>query len=245
MIGDVILSFKEMCKNIDNPEKCLLILHTQTQDENGTDLKTVIEHLASDVNIMIHDEKVDQNVLNLIYNCCDVTINIASNEGFGLSSAESIYSGTMILNNVTGGLQDQLRFSDENNNWIKFDENFLSNNIKKFTNCGKWGIPIFPKTISLMGSIPTPYIFDDRCDWKEVAKKLIGIKSIPREIRRKFALDGREWMLSEESRMSSSKMNELIVRDILLLLENWKPKKPFELFDTSFYSPINKRKTGL
>ena len=49
------------------------------------------------------------NHKNLIYlyNIADVTVNMASNEGFGLSGAESLIAGTPIINNVTGGLQDQ------------------------------------------------------------------------------------------------------------------------------------------
>ena len=32
---------------------------------------------------------------------------------------------------------------------------------------GEWCKPVWPKTRSLMGSVPTPYIFDDRCDWQD------------------------------------------------------------------------------
>jgi hypothetical protein len=44
----------------------------------------------------------------------DVVVNIGSNEGWGLSSTEAILSATPIINNVTGGLQDQCGFVDEN-----------------------------------------------------------------------------------------------------------------------------------
>ena len=40
----------------------------------------------------------------------DVTINMASNEGFGLGTCESLMCGTPIIVNVTGGLQDQCGF---------------------------------------------------------------------------------------------------------------------------------------
>ena len=30
--------------------------------------------------------------------------------------------------------------------------------------------PVFLRTRSLMGSVPTPYILDDRCDWEDVDK---------------------------------------------------------------------------
>ena len=39
----------------------------------------------------------------------------------------SLLSGTPIVNNVTGGLQDQCRFEDENGEWITFDGTFSTN----------------------------------------------------------------------------------------------------------------------
>ena len=42
--------------------------------------------------------------MNLMYNMADVTVGISSNEGFGLSTAESLMAGTPIIVNVTGGL---------------------------------------------------------------------------------------------------------------------------------------------
>ena len=60
----------------------------------------------------IHQEikKLEPNQLNYLYNIADVTINIASNEGFGLGTCESLMAGTSIIVNVTGGLQDQCGF---------------------------------------------------------------------------------------------------------------------------------------
>ena len=37
-------------------------------------------------------------------------MNMASNEGFGLGTCESLMAGTPIIVNVTGGLQDQCGF---------------------------------------------------------------------------------------------------------------------------------------
>ena len=49
----------------------------------------------------------------MLYNMADVTINIASNEGFGLGTAESLMAGVPIIVNVTGGLQDQCGFKNK------------------------------------------------------------------------------------------------------------------------------------
>jgi glycosyltransferase involved in cell wall biosynthesis len=54
----------------------------------------------------------------------DATILTSSNEGFGLSIAESIMCGTPVIVNVTGGLQDQIGQVDDNGKPIEFDLNF-------------------------------------------------------------------------------------------------------------------------
>ena len=41
-----------------------------------------------------------------------------------------------------------------------------------------------------MGSVPTPYIFDDRCDWEDVANRIKEWYDIPREEREKSCLKG-------------------------------------------------------
>ena len=50
--------------------------------------------------------------MSLLYNCADVTILLSSAEGWGLSLTESLLTGTPIIANVTGGMQDQMRFKD-------------------------------------------------------------------------------------------------------------------------------------
>ena len=50
--------------------------------------------------------------MNLIlYNSTDVQIQLTSNEGWGLSLTEAMLAGNPIIANVTGGMQDQMRFS--------------------------------------------------------------------------------------------------------------------------------------
>ena len=70
----------------------------------------MIEDIAPDCNIIFSDKKLENKQMNFLYNMSDVTMNIASNEGFGLGTCESLMSGTPIIVNVTGGLQDQCGF---------------------------------------------------------------------------------------------------------------------------------------
>ena len=85
MAGDIILAFKTFCDRLseDERDKVALLMHTQPVDDNGTDLVAVAQSLAPDCNITFSDKKLEPDKLNYLYNMADVTINIASNEGFG------------------------------------------------------------------------------------------------------------------------------------------------------------------
>ena len=110
--GDVILAFKTFCDMLpdDKGKKCALIMHTQPKDPNGTDLPVVVESVCPDYDVIFSHKKLDDKHLRYLYNLADVTINMASNEGFGLGTCESLMCGTPISVNVTGGLQDQCGF---------------------------------------------------------------------------------------------------------------------------------------
>ncbi|MCK9273082.1 hypothetical protein M0P65_06055 [Candidatus Gracilibacteria bacterium] len=242
MLIDLIIAYRDFC--LDDEKKInstALILHTDAKDENGTDLSVVINDLANELNIIIIEKKISPQEMNVLYNLSDVTINIGSNEGFGLSSLESIMTETMIINNTTGGLQDQMRFEDENGRWIEFTEEFPTNHNGRYKKCGEWAIPIFPKTRSIQGSIPTPYIFDDRCDWEDVSKAILKVYEMSQEEREIRGKKGREWVLSKESRMSTTEMSHHIIMDINLLLEKWIPTRTIEMINVN--KELEKKKT--
>ena len=81
-------------------------MHTAPVDNNGTDLPEVVKNVCSDYDVIFSHQKLDDKELNFLYNIADVTLNMASNEGFGLGTAEAVMAGTPIIVNVTGGLQD-------------------------------------------------------------------------------------------------------------------------------------------
>lgn len=230
--GTVILSYRLFIDrlSVEDRKKCLLILHTNPQDPNGVDLIKLVKDLMGDeYPVVFSTQSFSKKHMNFLYNLTDVTINIASNEGFGLSTLESLMAGTMILVNVTGGLQDQCRFEDEKGNWINFGNEFVTNSIGKYKKCGEWAIPIFPKTRMLMGSIPTPYIYDERVDMGEVTEKLFYIYSMNKEERKRRGLLGREWVNGDESKMSTSNLGKSMIRNIDWLLGNFVRRERFSI----------------
>ena len=65
--------------------------------------------------------------LNYLYNLADAQILLTSNEGWGLTITEAMLAGTPIIANVTGGMQDQMRFVDDNGNGLPQMLNIPSN----------------------------------------------------------------------------------------------------------------------
>lgn len=245
--GDVILSFRRFCDKLppEESKNVVLFMHTEPVDDNGTDLFAVKDVICKDYKVIFSDRKIGVKELNFFYNLADVTINIASNEGFGLSGAESLMSGTPIINNVTGGLQDQCRFEDENGNWINFNSEFTSNHTGKYTKHGEWVKPVFPTNRSLQGSVPTPFIFDDRCSFDDVADAIYYWYKKSREERKQAGEKAREWMLSKESGMSATEMSNRFIKHINFLLDNWTPPSSFDLHKFEKISNKSSKNIGI
>ena len=239
MTSDALLAFQEFRNRIpkEKQDKVAFLLHTQPRDENGTDLKRLVRHLLPECNVVFSENKLDSKQLNQLYNIADVTINIASNEGFGLGTAESLVAGTPIIVNVTGGLQDHCGFTFRNHlltsedykskikslhDWRKWENN------KDLTH-GEWVKPVWPKTRSLQGSIPTPYIFDDRADWIDVSDRIEDWFNTPHEEREKVGELGRQYALLDEVGFTAKNMCGRFIKDMDKAFKNWKPRKRYEI----------------
>jgi glycosyltransferase involved in cell wall biosynthesis len=230
--GDLILAYKDFCDKLSAEEasKCLLLMHTQASDPNGTDLMAVKEAICPNYNIMFSTNSVDTKILNFYYNIADVTINIASNEGFGISWCESLHTGTPIINNVTGGLQDGCRFENATGDWIEFDTQFSTNHDGTYKTHAEWVKPVFPTNRSLQGSPMTPYIFDDRADFKDVADAIKYWYELSDSERSHFGELGRQWVLGDESNMSAKNMSKRFIECINECLDKWTKRKRFTLY---------------
>jgi glycosyltransferase involved in cell wall biosynthesis len=234
--SDLIAAYATFCDKIgkEKASKCALLMHTQRADENGTDLNAVTDLICNPEyqKVYFSDARLNAEEVNLLYNMSDVTALISSNEGWGLSLTESMMAGRMIIANVTGGMQDQMRFEDEDGKWIDFNDKFCSNHFGKYKKHGEWSLPVFPTNISIVGSIPTPYIYDDRCDFRDVAKAIENCYNLSPDERSRKGMSAREWVLSNESMMSAAHMCDNVISTINETIDTFKPKKQFELIKT-------------
>ena len=242
-VPDTIWSFVQFVDKLplEEAKKCALVLHTQKVDSNGTNLPAVVDMLCGDdekYNIIFSDQKLDTKVMNLLYNSTDVQIQLTSNEGWGLSLTEAILSGNPIIANVTGGMQDQMRFQDEKGLWFTPDENIPSNHRGTYKECGPWAFPVFPTSISIVGSPPTPYIFDDRCEAGDAANQLMEVYNLDPERRKAIGLMGREWATGNEAGFTAEKQGERVIENIDKLFETWEPRPKYELVKST---PLKKK----
>ena len=233
--GDVIMSFKTFCDMLPKEEakKCALVMHTQPIDDNGTDLPKVVEELCPDYDVIFSNEKLDNDQMCFMYNMADVTINIASNEGFGLGTCESLMCGTPIVVNVTGGLQDQCGFKKKDGSYLTVDDyndEFPSNHRGRYKKCGEWAFPVFPSNISLQGSPPTPYIYDDRPRYEDAAEGLKHFYDMGEEKRKECGEKGIEFVQTEEIGMTAENMSNRFIKDMDTAFEKWTPRKRYTLY---------------
>lgn len=230
--SDLIAGYAAFCDSIgkEKAKKCALLLHTQPLDENGTDLPAVAELLCDPEYQKVYYSagRNTTQQMNLLYNAADLVALVSSNEGWGLSLTEGMMAGKMITATVTGGMQDQMRFENEKGEWLDLTPDFPSNHYGTYKKHGRWARPIYPSNMSIVGSIPTPYIFDDRADFREIAKAIEEVYRLDGEDRTQRGLEARKWVTSDESMMSARWMSKNVIDTIEETLTNWKPRAKYE-----------------
>lgn len=235
-IQDTLWAYKIFCDKIgaEKSSKCAFIIHAiDPVSEHGTDLFAVKEMLFDKndprYNIIFSTQPLSTPQMNLLYNSVDVVTLLSTNEGYGISLNEARMCGKMIIPAVQGGMVDQCRFENDKGEWLDFEEGFLSNSFGTYKNHGEWVIPVYPSNLSMVGSVPTPYIVDDRIDFRDAAKAFEECYNLGDQERTRRGLKGREWTISAEAMMTSKMMGEGMVEAIDELFSVWKPRKSFKL----------------
>lgn len=228
--SNIVLAYRQFCDSlpVEDRDKVALILHTEIMQDAGTNLLAVKEAFCPDYNIIFSPGKLSPQDMNLLYNLADVTVNASSNEGFGLSVAESIMCGTPVTVAVTGGLQDQIGQLDDDGNPVQFDADFGSNNIGRYKKHGPWAYPVWPVTRLVQGSIPTPYIFDDLTKWEDFAQGFMYWYLMGDKKRTACGAEGRRWAMNEGG-LNAKNMGQTFIDGMDYLFKNWTKPKRFGL----------------
>ena len=236
--SDVIWAYKKFVDGLPEKDRkdCCLLMHTAPVDQNGTNLYKVKEAICPDYEVRFSTSRIGDTELNYLYNLADCTINIAGNEGFGLTTAESVMAETPIIVNVTGGMQDQCGFRKKSDGKL-----FTADDYKKIGSLhnwrewedkvthGEWVKPVWSRVQTMTGSVPTPYIIDDKVDVTEVSEAIRywydkGVKG-----RAKAGKAGKKAFLGELG-LGVDNQNKCMADGIEKAIKNFKPKKRYNLY---------------
>jgi glycosyltransferase involved in cell wall biosynthesis len=235
-IPDAMLAYRLFIDQLplEQAKKCVFVLHTEIVSDHGTDLEAVRELLLTgdQYNVYFSTERYSTVQMNLLYNCTDAQILLTSNEGWGLSLTEAILAGKPIIANVTGGMQDQMRFSKDGA-WIDFDSEFPSNHTGTIKEHGEWAFPVYPTSRSIVGSPATPYIWDDRCTAEDAAVQIMNVYKLDKEERKRRGLAGRKWATGQEAGFTSEAMGKRVIEAFETLFHTWKPREKYELINVN------------
>lgn len=203
--GSLIFWFKDFLDEVGH-DKAMLLMHTDTKDPHGQDLKAIIDELGlNDRQVMFSEQKLAPEHLAAMYNMADCTINISDAEGFGLATLESLACGTPIIVNMTGGLQQQVT---DGENWF--------------------GIGLEPASKAIIGSQQVPWIYEDRLakeDFINALKQMITCDEDQMDEWKKKAV---EWVTEEYPFEKYTHGWEKILTDIHEKYGSWKTRKGYE-----------------
>ena len=235
-IPDTMLAFRLFLDTLPKAkaEKCAMIMHTEIVSDHGTDLEAVRKVLFPKYPKAVYfsTNKLDNKQLNQLYNLADAQILLTSNEGWGLSLTEAILAGTVIIANVTGGMQDQMRFENEHGNWFTPSPKIPSNHTGRYKNHGSWAFPVYPTNRSIQGSPKTPYIWDDRCTAEDAAARISEVYAMDREMRKDLGKTGRHWAVNEAG-FTAEHMGVRAIYAIDKLFNTWTPREKYELINVN------------
>ena len=204
-------------------------MHTDKVCEAGTDLVATVQAVCPEYKVVLDESRRSPEEMVAFYNLADVTANISSNEGFGLSIAESIMCGTPVIATVTGGLQDQLGIVTDDGKNVEFNLEFGTNSTGKYTKHGVWSKPVWTKVQNLQGSPPTPYIMDDLVNYTDIADAIAYWYLVGKEKREQYGAEGRRWAMNEGG-INAKNMCDQFIKAMDFTLANFTPVKTFDIF---------------
>ena len=166
--NDVLESWSLFLKDLERlkgHKKATLIMHTEPTDSEGPNLYATAEMLGIENSVFFSKDRLEFEKMNVLYNISDFCLNMSYAEGFGLSTLESMMTGTPIIAAKTGGLTKQVC------NEVEGGDNGV-------------GLDIEMRT--LVGSQNVPYIYEDYVSNQSVADGMMKIFSLSNKAKRKL-----------------------------------------------------------
>ena len=163
--NDLLWAWSKFIDRLEQEEghrKAVLLMHTDPFDQEGPNLLALREHFGLQDNVVFSTERIGFEQCNEYYNIADFTINVSHSEGFGLSTLESMMTGTPIIAPMTGGQTRQ---------------------VVDHRTGGQNGIALPIEFQTMVGNQSVPYIFEDYVSTDTIAEALLdmyNIKQLPK-----------------------------------------------------------------
>lgn len=199
--NDVIVSWSIFLNELEKKHghrNANLIMHTDPHDTEGPNLIYTANELGVTNNILFSRDRIGFDKMNVLYNISDFCINISYAEGFGLSTLESMQTGTPIIALKTGGMTRQVVDHRDNS------EN---------------GIALPVEFTSYVGSQQVPTIAEDYVSNETVAKKIMQMYEMGSEKRTELGEKARQYALSEFNLQNTIDTWDKTLSDTI---ENWR-----------------------
>ena len=167
--NDVLESWSLFLKELKRKkghQKATLIMHTEPTDSEGPNLFATTEMLGIQNNVFFSRDRLEFEKMNVLYNISDFCLNMSYAEGFGLSTLESMMTGTPIIAAKTGGLTRQ---------------------VCNARSGGENGVALDIDLKTLVGSQNVPYIYEDYVSNKNVAKGIMKLYKMPIQYKKKLS----------------------------------------------------------
>ncbi len=177
--GDVLVSWKMFLDQLyekHGHRNATLVMHTDPFDDQGSNLMATTDLLKIQKNVFFSKERLDFEHMVILHNISDFCLNISMNEGFGLSTLESMQCGKPIMAVKTGGLTRQV-----------VDHRDGSEN----------GIALPVELRTLVGSQMVPYIYEDYVTNETIAESMLKLYDLGPEARKELGNKARSYALSE------------------------------------------------
>jgi glycosyltransferase involved in cell wall biosynthesis len=202
--NDVLNSWALFLKSLKRKKghtKATLIMHTEPTDSEGPNLFRTSEMLGIQNNVFFSRDRLEFEKMNVLYNISDFCLNMSYAEGFGLSTLESMMTGTPIIAAKTGGLTKQVC------NDIEGGENGVALNIDLKT---------------LVGSQTVPYIYEDYVSNQSVANGIMKLYLMSDKQKNKLS---RKVLRYAKKEFGHQKTVDLWDKTMLQSLESFQKKK--------------------
>ena len=206
--GSLIFWFKDFLDKVGH-DKAKLIMHTDTRDPAGQDLKAIVANLnLIEGQVQFSEEKVQPEHVSAMYNLADCTINVADAEGFGLGTLESLNCETPIIVTMTGGLQEQV------------------------TNGKDWfGIGLEPSSKAIIGSQPIPWIYEARLNGEQVVEAMLEMYNKTKDERTALGKAGREHALKNYNFSTLQERWVEIIDNVCEQHGSWETRKGYNRWE--------------